>query len=125
MTAPIGENVMVMFDNLICEMPIPGEPKPKELIFQTKDLDCQLDSYRINAEGRLLVQERWDKPIKQVDFHGLLNFYTFEGASSDKGYSGWFKYSAKFTNGICQKIDVIEISLTHFEKKEKTVLIKE
>src|SRR5690348_10030584 len=50
---------MGMFDEVICEHPLPGTPP--DFIeaghpFQTKDLDCAMDVYQITADGRLMIE---------------------------------------------------------------------
>lgn len=45
---------MGMFDYIRCEQPMPeGAPD----VFQTKDLDCMMDSYTITADGRLIKHQ--------------------------------------------------------------------
>lgn len=44
---------MGMFDELTCDYPLP-DPAYQHRIFQTKSLECQMTTYRISAEGRLL-----------------------------------------------------------------------
>jgi len=112
---------MGMFDDLTCDMPIPGKTKPKELSFQTKDFGCYLDQYQIRSDGTLWMKEREDDKEKQVMHHGWLSFYTFESEKSD-GDGNWFEYKAKFTDGICQEIKLVQISITHFGKRESTIL---
>lgn len=109
---------MGMFDDVRCEVPVPGEPQPKHPQFQTKDFECYLDSYTIKADGTLWRKERDDgeesAPL-QVPFHGLLNFYTYEGGGHRNADPGiWFEYEAKFTDGKLQGIECVEISRQPF-----------
>lgn len=90
---------MGMFDTVWCDWPLPA-PEAQHFQFQTKDLACGLDEYRITAAGRL-VEYIWDYedvpaaelPVpahpwvgcvrrvpgseRQIDqdYHGDLNFY--------------------------------------------------
>lgn len=123
---------MGMFDTLICEAPLPdgAEIEPyddryDDGAFQTKDLDCGLNTYRITADGRLLVlhfelvvrdrsgdassdagarhqlplferrDERWE-PVP--DLHGRIRFY------GDDVDGHWHEYVAKFTDGLLVEI---------------------
>lgn len=43
---------MGMFDDIAVDYPLPTECPCKD--FQSKDLDCNLDRYRITAQGRLI-----------------------------------------------------------------------
>ena len=79
---------MGMFDTLQCEIPLPDGFKPEDGEFQTKDLDCCLETYTLTAEGKLLGPDGEDK-----EFHGWLNFYSL-GPAKD-----WHEYRAKFTDG--------------------------
>ena len=45
---------MGLFDDLICEYPLPGNP-PKTAKYQTKSLGCDLYEYRITSDGTLCV----------------------------------------------------------------------
>ena len=102
---------MGMFDDLRCEVEIPGDPKPQHCHFQTKDFDCFLDKYTITAAGTL------EKYGVAIPFHGLLRFYTFEDDRIKRdGTDGglWFEYEAKFTDGQLQGIEVVEIHRTEF-----------
>lgn len=105
---------MGMFDTVIVECELPDSP-PKDLWWQTKDLSCGMDKYKITADGRLMeelyrVEDRSDPNAKglmalrgcatrvnegwkDLEFHGILRFY----ASTDDDQ--WFEYNAKFTDG--------------------------
>jgi hypothetical protein len=77
---------MGMYDDITCEHALPGEPKPKDNSFQTKDLDCLMDHYTITRDGRLLKRKA------EVQFHGMLSFYTYTDDDM------WFEYEAKFAD---------------------------
>ena len=51
---------MGMFDDIVCKYPLPFPEDTKGYIpngFQTKDLDCGLDSYEIREDGTLWLRE--------------------------------------------------------------------
>lgn len=82
---------MGMYDyvELECDLPIPNyipqamasiiKRSFDENIFQTKDLECVLDSYRVSSDGRLyLTPGSWfDKepiaPEELIDYHGIIS----------------------------------------------------
>lgn len=60
---------MGMFDNIICHYNLPGIPPAwirEGHPFQSKDLDCQMDTYTIAADGS----------FDEADYTGNLVFYT-------------------------------------------------
>jgi hypothetical protein len=102
-----------MFDDITCEAELPdGVTVPRD--FQSKDLDCLLDHYRITADGELWLlryelvpykgedrfslfdrrNERWERV---EDFHDDLRFYGGVGGA-------WHEYVARFTNGKLDNI---------------------
>lgn len=89
---------MGMFDYIRCEAPLPDDAMPANSTFQSKDLDCNLDTYVITASGRLMVKP-WRKDagesatIRDAAHHGYLNFYVY---TEDKRR---IEYRAKFTDG--------------------------
>lgn len=103
---------MGMFDDVICEVPLPDGKPGKH--FQTKDFECPyLEKYTITAEGRLIH----NRPLYDIDppgtqsgpidlnFHGILNFYDYDQATGE-----WREFNAKFTDG---KLVSIEASTDH------------
>jgi hypothetical protein len=48
---------MGLFDTVHCEYPLP-DPRLQHLEFQTKDLECLLETYTITADGRLVRHAR-------------------------------------------------------------------
>jgi len=116
---------MGMFDYVICEYEIPLPKDCKELsnvkwneyTFQSKDMNCLMDDYRITKTGKLLVRESRpdfysepssDLPEVESSYHGELNFYAYEQRNK---YDYSVSFNAKFSYG---KLDAIE--LTEFEK---------
>lgn len=85
---------MGLFDNVICEFPIPDTDMSDKDVFQTKDLDNELAEYVITKEGCLLRQlyeyvrvegeidrfgfpktRRVDNGAERVLYHGDVCFY--------------------------------------------------
>jgi hypothetical protein len=121
---------MGLFDYIKCEMPLPETPLPPYPDengdkFQTKDTPYQyMTTYTITADGRLTwrpydmqtvpVEERPypDMPIigsqrrveqepEAIPFHGDVDFYHYASG-------GWWEYRARFTEGICKAITLLE-----------------
>jgi len=87
-----------MFDTIHCEYPLPVA-EHQGLEFQTKNLECLLDTYTITADGRLVRHaqrgEFWGARLDhdvEWPLHGDIRFYT----SKDKE---WIEYIARFTHG--------------------------
>ena len=104
---------MSLFDTIQCDYPLP-DPEFQQEEFQTKDLDCLLNRYRISADGRLwrlprgiafLGDDPSPDPAKREDtnYHGEFSFY----ANTPKK---WVEYRVCFTRGtlewICRKDEV-------------------
>lgn len=68
---------MGMYDEIICDYPILGGLPTwiKKHAFQTKDLDCRLEQFRINADGT----------FSDSSFTGMLNFYSSNVVGSGPG----------------------------------------
>jgi hypothetical protein len=121
---------MGMFDTLYCDYPLPDAELQRE-DFQTKDLYCLMDTYRITNDGRLKYEEdsvinggRLSIAAHYIEPHGILRFYTmiqrpFEppmwvvAGSTDEAQGSvvtteWYEYEATFVNGIVA--DVIRMS---------------
>lgn len=106
---------MGMFDDVICEVPLPDGWQ--HTTFQTKDFDePYLNKYIIRADGRLVLKRPWEgsapKDTTYVDqnFHGTFNFYSYEGDPNDETPIGdrWHEYTAKFTDGQLVSIVVCD-----------------
>ena len=113
---------MGMFDYVTCQYPLPGLADSSAMEFQTKDFDCQMETYKISATGRLLketyhIEDRSDPnalagSLKSIlgcatrvkdgevdlNFHGVLNFY-------DGWKDEWVEFNAKFTDGVVVSIE--------------------
>lgn len=91
---------MGMFDTVNCEVPLPEPVPPRSGWLQTKDLGCSMDTFTIRKDGTLWQKGWGDLAEKQVPFHGILNFYTYEK-------DVWYEYTAKFTDGKLQGIEAV------------------
>lgn len=58
-----------------------------------------MDKYTITADGKLLVNCYAETTPTLVEFHGDLEFHTFDGKTSE-----WWSYIARFTEGRCVRI---------------------
>ena len=118
---------MGMFDYVVCKMPLPEPAAPLGTQFQTKDTEAQyLETYRIESDGSLIheaLDYEWDSErnedgsvktiagaLKRVNrrdmvipYHGDIYFY----GSNDITNERW-EYSARFTDGKCVRISMIE-----------------
>lgn len=100
---------MGMFDEIVCEYPLPGTApdfvKPGHH-FQTKDLDCVLATYTIDADG----------VISEPDFTGKLSFYSCNGCIWARGFTftpdgsdyETVEYLAEFVDSKLTKIQQVE-----------------
>lgn len=122
-----------MFDTIVVAEKLPFNQEmvdfgidKKALDFQTKDLDNCLDLYFIQS-GKLYIQkykksglsdedseEKSDPYQEEVNFHGEINFYTYEADATDS-YDFWIEYKATFTHGNLEKIDLLK-----FDKIDNT-----
>lgn len=90
---------MGMFDTIRCEHPLPDGCTASE--FQTKSLDCILETFCLTASGRLLDAQGADTGL-----HGVLRMYTGDKAGR------WWEYEAKFTDG--QLVHLVPASQARF-----------
>ena len=130
-----------MYDTIICKYPLPMPSDPKGYAgsedFQTKHLDCGLDTYEIAANGQLSVYKRegnYIEPDKEAKglFEKIGRFevtrtwlepvydtltmemYDYR-ESSESGYDYFVQYQVIFIDGI-----VDEIKLTTFEATDNS-----
>lgn len=107
---------MGMFDEIVCEFKLP-EPVPafikKDHRFQTKDLDCTLDVYKISEDGRLLFQNEEENYTGELNFytsnicgvgHGC--YFTKDGSSAEQ-----IDYKAIFINNRCTQIELVRYEI--------------
>lgn len=110
---------MGMFDEVLCSAKLPGQP-PAFVVatgfrFQTKDLDCELATYEITEDGRLVCRDGgWleEDGKGPVDFTGDLEFYQSNWVAVSNGidftrdgedYES-VTYTARFIDGRLQQI---------------------
>lgn len=100
---------MGMFDYLNCKLPLPdGAPKNP---YQTKNLQCVMDTYEIKEDGTLWGEdydrEGWSRsnvrPRQCSDFTGEVRFYRM----GDKEPNQWWEFSAYFVDGKLIRMETI------------------
>lgn len=121
---------MGMFDELTCAYPLPRS-EMQGRTFQTKDFDCMLERYSITQDGKLIHyphrlerNPEWkepppddtsitslfgmlmqvDEPPHQMNYHGDVYFYDFEGESWG---GNLITFRARFTEG--QLTSIVEV----------------
>jgi hypothetical protein len=111
-----GEDLMGMFDWVVCEVELPDGFSVAEddysNAFQTKDFDNIMATFKITEEGRLVVsgfgfdneESTWHEYHLRDGrpFTGEFSFYTAEGGATPVGR--WHEYVAKFEDGQLQEI---------------------
>ncbi len=96
---------MGMYDHIICEYKLPDNFDPSGILFQTKDLDNNLDTYRISAYGRLMHDYReWENtpefelPNPEIPFIGSIREKEGSKKTVDMNYHGFIRF---YSNNIC------------------------
>lgn len=96
---------MGMFDNLICEYPLPNIEAQNER-FQTKDFNCELDDYKIGSDGQLYKNDNnpWfgtnDKSNPDWILINSTECVTFYTSTGKHGVDfKWYQYKALFNKG--------------------------
>jgi hypothetical protein len=105
---------MGMYDNIICNFPLEGEDNKLDG-WQTKDLQCLLETFTITEDGRLLNSEG-----KEDLYTGTIDFYMSNWAAHAHGVSFTangedlrsVEYRAEFKNGV-----LLELEKTQDESK--------
>lgn len=92
---------MGMFDTIHCDYPLENRPEWAET-FQTKDLDCLMQAYKITADGELLKMAYGEIEWRFHPYRGAVNFYDYDSAST-----GWIEYSALFDEGKLLSVKMI------------------
>jgi hypothetical protein len=113
---------MGMFDEVICEYPLPDDLDFEDHPFQTKDLNCNLDQYTLTHEGKLVLSRicgdhfdpgcgiRTGNEI-DVNYTGTITIYTYldsEIQIASIGYHGkpaWYEYNVTLVDGYLVKIE--------------------
>lgn len=95
---------MGMFDDIRFDFRMPDgyEPRPGE--YQSKDLECDCNSYVIEA-GRLVRHSYVDGDCvaTDVNFSGMLNIYTSEWRPG-KSRGIWHEYNLEFVGGTLKVV---------------------
>lgn len=103
---------MGTFDRLACEMYVPERPEYNE--FQTKDLGCGMEFFKISKDGLLWKQKRDKQGRLTEEFErsrhtGVVNFYgnaeqdprsTCAGDWRYRPEPDWIEYKVEFKNGL-------------------------
>jgi hypothetical protein len=93
---------MGLFDTIYCEYPLPN-PVHQALDFQTKNLDCGMDTYRITHDGRLIRRARKGRrgPGRDIEWplHGDMRIYTSLRNEDSPENRTWVEYVVRFTHG--------------------------
>jgi len=93
---------MGLFDTIYCEYPLPN-PEYQALDFQTKNLDCGMDTYTITRDGRLIRRAR--KGVRgqvgeiECPLHGDIRIYTSLRNEDSPENRTWVEYVVRFTHG--------------------------
>jgi hypothetical protein len=119
-----------MYDDLQCNLPLPGGHLPLGSWFQTKSLNCGMDKFTITAQGRLIFHKRrfeadGERAIAvggvvipqlkvahvediDMDYHGDVRIV---GSTPDEALA---EYVVRFTHGVVEWIRPYEtLSETH------------
>ncbi len=91
---------MGMFDDLLCEAPLPETPAPPNVaLFQTKSLpDPRMRTFIIKRDGRL-VHLMDDGEKIEIEHHGDIYFHELDSETNE-----WWEYVARFTEGRLSRI---------------------
>ena len=97
---------MGMFDELHCDMRLPdGYNADGNAVFQTKDLERNLDSLRITSAGRLILEKKlFEEELnpQETEYTGSLVFTGIEGdMNGDPELWRWHEYETEVTDGQC------------------------
>ena len=96
---------MGMYDRVECRYPLP-DPRLRDAEFQTKDLECLLQTYTITEDGRLMLRApksgRRGKLARDVEWpiHGDVRIYT----SDPDRERGLVDLVVRFTHGRVESI---------------------
>lgn len=112
---------MGMFDYLRCHYPLTVEGA-NERVYQTKDLECDVDQYEIREDGSLWhqnydtrVEETPEAPLgiwihrdnerwEQVKLTGEVRFYDSLRKTQP---CGWIEWSAYFVDGALKELHLV------------------
>ena len=134
---------MGMYDNIVCKYPLPLPEDTKGYIlesFQTKDLDCALDSYEIRDDGTLWLREcerehidgdpngktfsekfgiikeikHWWTHVKTTRTISMYDYHHSDGA-----YDYFINFEVVFIDGVIDKIKLIEFDAMDNTERKK------
>ncbi|HEV7509364.1 MAG TPA: hypothetical protein VGS07_31095 [Thermoanaerobaculia bacterium] len=93
---------MGLFDTIYCEYPLPN-PAHQALDFQTKNLDCGMETYTITHDGRLIRRARKGvrRQVGEIEWplHGDIRIYTSLRNEDSPEDRTWVEYAVRFTHG--------------------------
>jgi hypothetical protein len=133
---------MGMFDDIECKysLPLPEDPKGfvGEIYFQTKDLECCLDKYKIREDGTLWIhrieyeypenydfipwteisshikeKKSWDEPVNITK-----NIRMYSYILGENEYDYWIDYDITFIDGKITKVNLEKFE-THSNSQRK------
>ena len=134
---------MGMYDDIVCKYPLPLPEDTKGYIaesFQTKDLDCGLDSYEIREDGTLWLREcereyTEGNPNGKTFFekYGIvketkvwwthvkltksIDMYTYQ--HGEGAYDYWVVFSIQFVDGVINKINLVKFDAKDNVKRKE------
>ena len=134
-----------MYDTIICKYPLPMPNDPKGYAgsedFQTKDFDCSLSTYEIDANGQLLVNKteghhvEGDKNSK--DIFGKIGHYEvtrrwsefvfktseifmYDYIHSNKTeYDYFIEYKVTFIDGLIDEVQLVKFEAQNNAERKK------
>lgn len=119
---------MSMFDRVIVEYPLPDAGAAAVKQWQTKDLNCGMDNYKITASGRLLeervhYEDRSDPNAKKGSFGSIAGCMTpVHEAWADMNYHGVLNFYGDANTGqlrrISMKPETFGVDMNHPEETE-------
>jgi hypothetical protein len=135
---------MGMYDDIVCKYPLPLPEDTKGYIaesFQTKDLDCGLDSYEIREDGTLWLREYFREytegnPNGKTFFEKFgmvketkvwwthvkttttIRMYDYQN-NDDGVYDYWVEFEVVFIDGVIDKIKLIKFDATDNSKRKE------
>lgn len=115
---------MGMFDEVRCTLKMPdGFQADVTNLYQTKDMDCQLDIYEIDGKGQLCLVKDFnaqyrDEPRKlgPIDWTGELAIYTADADGK------WHEYEIVFYKGRIQSIGAYGVINWHFREGHEDLM---
>jgi len=94
-----------MFDEITCEIPLPGINQSL-YIFKTRDLECNLNKYRIDPSGYLWLIE--ESVVKRHNYEGDMHLL---GKVPHLSKYYWAKFKITFKNNRVEQIELLKLEL--------------